>query len=160
MARILIDDIIRQLHELERGSLWFDQSFSGKLDPLPETVVFMQPVPGVHSVAEHVAHIVAWRKECIQRFSGEKYELMNTPKDWPSVDDLRAVGWPALMQQLNESTVELVRLFDGQNDTYLQKKFRDTEYNNHYLIEGILQHDIYHLGQIGVTLRLIAELGS
>jgi uncharacterized damage-inducible protein DinB len=158
MTRILINDIIRQLRELEEGSLWFDQSFKSKLDHLSTGVVFVQPVPGVHSVAEHVAHIIAWRKECIARFHGDKFDLMNTPADWPSVAELRGTGWPALKDQLYQSTHDLIRLFDGVDDTYLNKPFRDTTYNNHYLIEGILQHDIYHLGQIGVTLKLIDQV--
>lgn len=158
MARILIEDIIRQLHELEEGSLWFDQSFKGKLDHLPSDLVFVRPVPGVHCVAEHVSHMIAWRKECMARFNGNKFDLMNTPADWPEPENLQHIGWPSLKAQLYQSTLDLIRLFDGRDDEYLKVPFRDTEYNNHYLIEGILQHDIYHLGQIGVTLKLIDQV--
>ena len=158
MIRILIEDIIRQLRELESGSLWFDQSLRGKLDNLSPTVVFVRPVPGTHSVAEHVAHIIAWRRECIARFNGYKFDLMNTPEDWPGLEELELIGWSALKNELYQSTIDLIRLFDGHDDEYLKIPFRDTEYNNHYLIEGILQHDVYHLGQIGVMLKLIDQI--
>lgn len=155
MSKVLIEDIIRQLRELEDGSLWFDQSFKSKLDHLSAEVVFVRPVAGVHAVAEHVAHMIAWRQECLSRFNGNKFDLMNTPADWPRLEALQVTGWSALKDQLYQSTQDLIRLFDGRDDAYLKVPFRDTEYNNHYLIEGILQHDIYHLGQIGVTLKLI-----
>ena len=44
----------------------------------------------------------------------------------------------------------------NQNDDYLLLKYApETEHNNMYLIEGCLHHDIYHLGQIGLTIKLI-----
>lgn len=68
MSRVLINNLIRQLNELHDGSLWFDQSIKDKIDRLPSDLVFKRPVPLVHSVAEHVSHMLAWRKECMLRF--------------------------------------------------------------------------------------------
>ncbi len=155
MSRTLINDIIRQLNNLENGSLWFDQSFKDKLGNLSDEEAFAQPIPGVHSVAEHVSHMLAWRDECILRFKGSKRELMNSPEDWKDNGELRKIGWTTLLNALYESRKELIELFNNREDSYLETKFQDTEYNFHYLIEGIIQHDLYHLGQIGVTLKLL-----
>ncbi len=157
MSRVLINNIIRELNEIQEGSLWFDQSFKEKLDLLPEEIAFAKPLPQVHCVAEHVAHMLAWRKECLLRYNGQRTELMNGPEDWKDNESLRKTGWNHLKQALYDSRIDLIKLFDGKDDTYLDTPFPDTEYNNHYLIEGILQHDIYHLGQIGVTIKLLNE---
>ena len=155
MSRVLINNIIRQLNELQEGSLWFDQSFKDKIDNLSEDVVFVRPLPEVHSVAEHVSHMLEWRKECILRYKGGKTELMNSPEDWKDNAELKKSGWTNLKKALYDSRKELIELFTNQDDSYLDTRFRDTEYNFHYLIEGIIQHDLYHLGQIGVTIKLI-----
>ncbi len=158
MPRILIDNIIRQLNELETGSQWFDQSFKDKLGSLSDDDAFAKPIPEVHSVAEHVSHMLEWRKECILRFKGLKRELMNSPEDWRGNTELRKVGWNNLKNALYDSRVELVDLFNNQDDQYLEIRFLDTDYNFHYLIEGIIQHDLYHLGQIGVTVKLLKNI--
>lgn len=155
MSRILIEDIIRQLNNLQEGSLWFDQSFKDKFDKLPDESAFTRPLPEIHSVAEHVSHMLAWRKECVLRFKGGKTELMNAPTDWIDNTELRKLGWTNLKNALYDSRKELIELFANQDDAYLETRFRDTEYNFHYLIEGIIQHDLYHLGQIGVTIKLL-----
>jgi len=70
MALVLIKNIIRQLHEIQEGSLWFDQCFKDKIDGLSESQALTRPIPQVHSVAEHVSHMLEWRKECMIRFKG------------------------------------------------------------------------------------------
>jgi uncharacterized damage-inducible protein DinB len=155
MSQTIIKNIIRQLNELQDGSLWFDQSFKDKFDHLSEEDAFTRPWPQIHSVAEHVSHMLEWRKECIRRYQGMKTELMNAPDDWKNDTELREIGWTNLKNSLYHSRSELIDLIIHQDDTYLQTRFLDTEYNFHYLIEGIIHHDLYHLGQIGVTIKLV-----
>ena len=82
---------------------------------------------------------------------------MNSPDDWKDNVELSKFGWTNLKNALYDSRIELIELFVNQDDTYLESKFLGTEYNFHYLIEGIIQHDLYHLGQIGVTIKLLNE---
>ena len=80
---------------------------------------------------------------------------MNSPDDWKNINELSTLGWTNLKQALYNSRAELIDLIAGRDDTYLDTKFQDTDYNYHYLIEGIIQHDLYHLGQIGITIKLL-----
>ena len=157
MSRTLINNIIRQLNEIQDGSLWFDQCFKDKFAHLTDDDAFTRPMPQIHSVAEHVSHMLEWRKECILRFNGRKTELMNSPDDWKDNVELSKIGWTNLKNALFDSRIDLIELFENRDDTYLETRFLDTEYNFHYLIEGIIQHDLYHLGQIGVTIKLLKE---
>lgn len=155
MHQVLIKDIIRQLHEIQDGSLWFDQCFKGKIGNLSDAEALSRPIPQVHSVAEHVSHILEWRKECLLRFKGMKTDLMNSPEDWKDNIELSKIGWTNLKNAFYESTLTLIHTLENQDDAYLETKFQDTDYNFHYLIEGIIQHDLYHLGQIGITIKLL-----
>ena len=155
MAQVLIKNIIRQLHEIQEGSLWFDQCFKDKIDGLSDAEALTSPIPQVHSVAEHVSHMLEWRKECMIRFNGLRTELMNSPDDWKDNIELSKIGWTELKNAFYNSQLELIRLMESQDDTFLETKFLDTDYNFHYLIEGIIHHDLYHLGQIGVTIKLL-----
>lgn len=155
MSDSLIKDIIRQLQELQEGSRWFDQCFKDKIGQLTEAEAFAVPYPGIHSVAEHLSHIIEWRKECLLRFKGERTDLMNSPDDWKDNTTLQQIGWTALLETFYQSTVTLIAALKDKDDSFLEIPFRDEGYNFHYIIEGIIQHDLYHLGQIGVTLRLL-----
>lgn len=158
MSNILVNNFIRQFNELENGSLWFDQSFRDKLEKLTEAEVFEKPLPKVHSIAEHVAHILAWRKECLLRFEGRRTDLMNAPEDWKDNALLQEIGWLELKRSLYESTQSMIKLIEGKDDDFLDTHFQNEEYTYKYLLEGIIHHDVYHLGQMGVTLRLINRI--
>jgi uncharacterized damage-inducible protein DinB len=157
MSRVLIENIIRQLHQIQEGSLWFDQCFKDKMDNLSDSEALTRPIPQVHSVAEHVSHILEWRKECLLRFKGQRTDLMNSANDWKDNIELNKLGWANLKNLFYESTVTLIAALQNEDDTYLETKFLDTDYNFHYLIEGIIQHDLYHLGQIGITIKLLPK---
>ena len=158
MPSTLINNFIRQLKELQEGSLWFDQSLKDKLENLTESTAFARPHPAVHCVAEHVAHMLEWRKECIERVKGGYTDLMNSAADWQAITALRAIGWTELKRLLYQSTTDMIALIEAKEDIYLDTPFLDTEYTYKYLVEGIIEHDIYHLGQIGVTLRLLQDV--
>lgn len=155
MAQVLINNIIRQLYEIQEGSLWFDQCFKEKIDKLSDAEALTRPHPQIHSVAEHVSHMLEWRKECMIRFNGQRTELMNSPEDWKDNSMLGKIGWAQLKNDFYNSQSALIDHMKSKDDTYLEIKFADTEYNFHYLIEGIIHHDLYHLGQIGVTIKLL-----
>ncbi|MDX2046683.1 MAG: hypothetical protein SFU87_07835 [Chitinophagaceae bacterium] len=157
MSGVLIKNLIRQLYEIQNGSLWFDQCFKEKIDSLQETEALTRPISQIHSVAEHVSHILEWRKECMLRFNGQKTDLMNSPDDWKNNIALGKIGWTNLKNLFYQSTVTLITALENKDDAYLETKFLDTGYTFHYLIEGIIQHDLYHLGQIGITIKLLNQ---
>ncbi len=157
MSQLLIKNLLRQLRELQEGSLWFDQSVRLKIDSLTDQEALTRPHPQIHSVAEHISHMLAWRNECLLRFKGGRTELMNSPEDWKDNLELSKIGWNRLKNLFYESTDTLIKALENQDDAYLDTPFQDTEYNFHYLIEGILQHDLYHLGQIGITIKLLKK---
>ena len=82
---------------------------------------------------------------------------MHSRDDWKDNIELDKMGWANLKIAFYESQAELIRLIENQDDTYLEKKNSASECNFHYLIEGIIHHDLYHLGQIGITIKLLNE---
>lgn len=155
MAQILIKNIVRQLQEVQEGSLWFDQCFKDKIEGLAATEAFTRPLQQVHSVAEHISHLLEWRKECMIRFNGLRTDLMNSPDDWKDNTELSKNGWIQLKNAFYDSQSDLIHLIESQDDSFLETPFLDTDYNFHYLFEGIIHHDLYHLGQIEVTIKLL-----
>ena len=157
MSQVLIKNLIRQLNEIHDGALWFDECFKNKIDNLSEAEALARPMPQIHSVAELVSHCLAWRKECMLRFQDLRTELMNSPEDWKNNTELSKMGWTNLKNSFYKSKAELIQLIEDKDDIFLETINHVSDCTYHYLIEGIIHHDLYHLGQIGVTIKLLNE---
>jgi uncharacterized damage-inducible protein DinB len=144
--------------ELFDGGNWLEESFRGKLAHLSQEQVFTQPLPGVHSVAEQVAHCTYWRRAGAARLGGnfDYPTSMESPDNWPALNQLCAQGWPALWQELADTQAQLVQALLVADDAWLQREYAPGK-TLHQLVEGLLEHDVYHLGQIGLVLRMINQ---
>ena len=151
-----ITDYVRQLQGNLDGNNWLDENYQNKLENVDAEQVFTRPLPEIHSVAELVAHVLIWRKESIKRLTGIQSELTaDHPENWRNNDELKTIGWRRLKNELFESQEELIELLKQKQDHYLTDNQYTAGYSYQFLIEGLIHHDIYHLGQIGITTKLL-----
>ena len=159
---ILIDNIIHQLKEVQEGKPWIGTSFYRKLDQIMEDEAFLRPLPDLHSVAEIISHLTAWRKETIVKIRTGKGSLTDeSEENWLGNDILRKTGWSKLKTDYRNSLSELIDLLQARDDDFLDEKYYDADFKGHYnygfVIYGMLHHDIYHLGQLGIIIRFLKE---
>lgn len=158
MENKLINNFVQQLKNNNEGSSWLDENFSKKLENVNEENAFIRPLPEIRSVAELAAHILIWRIEGIKKLQGVKsYVTMDSPENWRTNEELKIIGWKKLKANLLESQTELVNLLADKTDAYLEENDYVPGYSYKYLVEGLIHHDIYHLGQIGITLKLLNQ---
>ncbi|RYG04887.1 MAG: DinB family protein [Chitinophagaceae bacterium] len=158
MTNTNVKRYIAQIQQLYYGQSWLDEDFEKKLKLLNEETAFIRPGGYIHSVAEVVSHIVEWRKDLIERFrSGNRNTLkMDSPLNWRDNESLRLDGWAMLMESLSKSQIELVKLLEQKDDDFLNRKWRDDDTYD-WLIAGLIQHDAYHLGQIGLIYKMMIK---
>jgi len=160
MNRILIENYIHQLSEIHSGSPWIDETFKKKIDALSDEDVFAKPHSQVHSVAEQVSHLTEWRKVIAGALAGFPYEsIFDTPANWKSNDELKKMGWGKLKKEFYESHQEIISLLEKQQDAWLGKVYAGG-YKMKYLVEGLMHHDLYHLGQIGIAIKFLKNLNG
>lgn len=157
-----IKSIGRQLSAVHNGQIWAGSTFTKKLDAIAENQVFIRPIPSVHSIAEIMAHIISWRKDAILKIKTGKGELTDShPEVWPSNETLKAIGWGKIREEDRSTLQELLELLDDKDDSFLDELYYDPEFSGNYpysfVLEGMLHHDIYHLGQIGLVIKLLKE---
>ena len=150
-----INNYIRQIRQLYEGGSWQGESYSAKLKDVNEQTAFAQPVSGNHSVAEILWHVVFWRTIILRRIGGEIEfsEKTKEEQNFLSPESLSKKGWSNLIKEFNQSQKKLVELLESQNDDFLDNKYQDDNFD--YLIEGIIHHDVYHLGQIGLVISIL-----
>jgi uncharacterized damage-inducible protein DinB/heme-degrading monooxygenase HmoA len=152
-----INSYIRQFEQLYSGGSWQDESFEAKLQDLTEETAFMLPLPGVHCIAEIMWHSLYWRTVLIKRMEGnygyrdetvDKYNFL-------SIETLKQKGWNNLWNEWKESQEQIIQYLKEKTDRYPEEKITGKD-SLEYIVEGIIQHDIYHLGQIGLVKKIMS----
>lgn len=135
---------------------WFGDGFRSKIDQLTNEEAFTKPLPALHSVAELISHSIEWKREGIRQLQSALPQLtMNSPENWKSNEELKKVGWEKLRADFYTAVNELVELLETKNDAFLEQLTADKRYKYRFLLEGLLDHDVYHLGQIAITIKLL-----
>lgn len=155
MENKLITNLVQQIANIQDQEIWLDENFKKKIDEISEDQAFFRPLPELHSVAELISHLLVWRKECILRINGKTGKLtMDSPENWKTNRELKTTGWNKLKADFYKSTEEIIKLIKNQPDQYLNNEYKKG-YKFKYLIEGLIHHDLYHLGQIGITIKFL-----
>ncbi len=155
----LITAIIDQMEQIHQGKGWIGVNFQNKVQGLSDIDFFAQ-VNGMHSIAEILSHLTTWRVETILKIkTGEGSITDDDPSNWKGNEDLRKVGKDEILRKHVKSLSELIGLLKQKNDDFLDEIYYDTDFKSNYpydfLIQGMLQHDIYHLGQIALLIKCL-----
>lgn len=153
---IRVSSYINQFQQIFNGHPWLDESFSKKLDNLSEEQAFSRSPDHNHCVAEVVSHLTAWRNEVLRRLINNSSERKLTEEsydNWKLLTELQQAGWQQLYTDLKKSQEQLIDFLRSINDSFLDGQLAETAFNKEYFVAGILHHDLYHLGQIGLILK-------
>lgn len=157
-----IENIINQLKEVQSGKLWIGSTFDSKLNQVDKNVVFVRPIENLHSIAEIISHLTLWRKETILKIqTGKGSKTDDCKENWLTNDELKIVGWDKIKSEYDRTLVELIDLLNSKEDEFLSELYYDTDFKGDFeysfVINGMLHHDIYHLGQLGIIIKYLKK---
>jgi uncharacterized damage-inducible protein DinB len=141
-----------QLRRSFQGEAWHGPSLMEALDGITAEQAAARPIRGAHSIEELVRHLLATYGLVLRRLQGNGAQL--TPEeDWPQTQS----AWQETVSALRRANAELcecVRGFDSAAlDEQLVRESPTTAYQNFI---GIVEHDLYHAGQIMLMKRALA----
>ena len=79
--------------------------------------------------------------------------LVGSVKDWSPVSDATEAQWTTAKDHLFLSAERLAQAIEGFGDARLLETVAGREYDFYYLFHGIVQHSLYHGGQIAILKR-------
>jgi len=153
--------LVDQLEREHSGEPWHGTSLVGILSGITARQAAARPVADAHTIWELVLHLTAWKGEVRRRLGGAP---AGTPSegDWPELPSSpTAEAWRQALDALEEAHRALVdtiaRIPDEQlseltNDPRVDEGSADTYFQ---LVQGILQHDVYHSGQIALLKKAL-----
>jgi hypothetical protein len=143
--------IADQLRRAFDREAWHGPSLREVLAGVTAKQAVARPLPSGHTIWEVVLHIDVWAGAALEAADGIPMpKLFGTEKDWPAVADVRPAAWKsatALLFQTGERLASAIQEFD---DARLTDIVPGREYDFYYLFHGIVQHSLYHGGQIAL----------
>ncbi len=116
-----------------------------------------RPLPSVHNIQELVVHIDFWVNAALEATRGVKMPpIAGKTADWPSVSDPSAEGWFTCQDRLFHHVEELARAVERLDDAKLPQTVPGREYDFYRLFHGVVQHSLYHAGQIAMLKKAIS----
>jgi uncharacterized damage-inducible protein DinB len=147
-----IERIEGQLRLAFEGGAWHGPGVLEILDGVNAKQAASHPLPGVHSIWELVVHIAAWEDACRRRLGGDRAEL-STSEDWPSVTDHTEGAWAITRFALIEGHRKLRESIAFLTEARLDEPILQNMPSVYVTIHGVIQHDIYHAGQIAILKK-------
>ncbi len=140
---------VTKLKVIYNGEPFFGESLKSRLTSLTEQQALKQPKPGEHSIAELISHMDYWRRSLIHSITGDSSVSFSgdDPENWPDLNTLKERSWKKILHDFHTTQELLVKTLERHPT--LPDPVMET-------LEGTLEHDIYHMGQIGIVKKMVS----
>jgi hypothetical protein len=150
-----LDAILQQYDDTMRGDAWYGDAVGKILDGIDARCAAAQPLPAVHSIWQLVMHMEFWETVAVQRLSRKVTPdlTLNFPQT-PVADEQQ---WKKTLERFRHSNGEFRRAISTLDPAKLDDKTPDGKYSFRWEVCGVIQHHIYHAGQISLLKKAYAE---
>ena len=142
-----------QIRRAFNGEAWHGTALRELLAGLTAREASARPIRRAHTIWELVLHITTWREVVIRRIGGEPYGELPASEDWTSVPKAAAGAWKRTLADLDRSQRRLLSAVGTLTDRRLTTRVSGATYDFYVMLHGIVQHDVYHAGQIALIKK-------
>lgn len=136
------------------GSPWIDVNIADTLKDISAIQAAIK-LKGLNSIWQIVNHLIAWRETCLLRIKGKTVQAPAT-NFIEEITDISERAWKETQKRFEDSQAAIILFLAETNDLILDKMYAPGKLNYYEHLQGILQHDAYHLGQIVLLKKLTA----
>jgi uncharacterized damage-inducible protein DinB len=117
---------------------------------------FKKITKSAHSLAELLYHRLTWGDFTLNRIEGIKEMNVSffEKTDWREIDP-SVHTWEHGLSGYKKVHEKIIELLEQKDDEFLDQQVGHRNYNFRFLLNGLIQHNIYHAGQIAYLKKLI-----
>ncbi len=141
-----------QLRRSYEGGAWHGPAVTEILAGITPQQAAARPIAGAHTIGEIVLHMAAWKSVVARRIAGEIVSQVPDDVDWPPFTTSDE-AWRAAEHRLAAAHDQLLRARRGLSEADLDLPPYDKASTRYVQLHGIIQHDLYHAGQIAVLKK-------
>jgi uncharacterized damage-inducible protein DinB len=140
----------RQLRASWKGPAWHGPSLTEVLADVDAATAARAPLAGAHTIWELVRHISLWASVGRRTLEGAPYPKLEPPDDWPRPEG----EWKDALAELDREQKALIDAVRAMPVSRLEQPVTDRNgYTFYVLLHGIIQHNLYHAGQIALLKK-------
>jgi uncharacterized damage-inducible protein DinB len=154
-----LPDFIDQTHRITSGDPWYGDAILTVLAGVTHEQAAARPIPNAHSIWELVLHMQSWVREVTRRLQVGRWQEP-ADGDWPKPPSPSADNWRKAVAELEQAHRGLLAALEtfpeqrlGEQLGQERNQALGTGVSYAQMLHGILQHDAYHLGQIGLLRK-------
>lgn len=146
--------IIKTFQNTLSGQPWFGRSVYEILGEIKPADVYKKPAGNGHSLIELLYHMINWAEFTLGRLEKREKNTADFENlDWRTIDS-SAHSWEKGLKEFKEIHQKIIVILESKNDDFLKEMVDDRKYNYRFLLNGLVQHNIYHLGQIAYINKM------
>jgi|EndMetStandDraft_4_1072995.scaffolds.fasta_scaffold04089_4 uncharacterized damage-inducible protein DinB len=149
------------LQTILSGDAWYGSPVYEIVENVTFEAAYEKPPGSIHNIAEIVLHMIAWTEEVMDRMNGLTAGIP-TSGDWPETGAPDEQKWQNYVDDLKLVNVNLIGVIQNFPQEQWDEPIKDernremgTGVSYEELINGLIQHHIYHSGQIALLNRII-----
>lgn len=152
-----IQSLIHDFREVLSGEPWYGRSVYAILDEIDPSIVYKKPNENSHSLIELIYHSLTWAAftlKCLEH--ADEQEISSIKQlDWREINPAIHV-WEKAVATFKATHEQIIQVLETKTDDFLEAKVNSRNFNFRVLLNGLLDHDIYHLGQIAYVKKLLS----
>jgi hypothetical protein len=148
-----IDRIAKQLEKTFTGRAWHGPAVEEVLQGVTAEVA-AAPSPGDHTIWQIVEHMTFWEDTARRWLAGDR----TRPEDedsWKPVTDTSEPAWQATLERQRKAHAAMLAQVAKLDDGRLSEKLFDDMPSVYAILHGVVQHNVYHAGQIAVLRKAV-----
>jgi uncharacterized damage-inducible protein DinB len=144
--------IAEQLRRAFEGEAWHGPSLFELLEDVDAARAAAKPIADAHSIWELALHIAVWDAAANRRLAGEKWQPEGLD-NFPLVPKPTEAAWRKTVAQVKRTHDALVKTVAALPESRLRERVPGKRYNFYFMLHGVVQHELYHAGQIAILKK-------
>jgi uncharacterized damage-inducible protein DinB len=151
-----IERILDQLKRAYEGNAWHGPAVREALDGVTAAQAHARPLQNAHSIWELAQHIAVWEDVGRRRLEGDRAPIaISSTEDWPPADDVSEAAWDQAKAALDRGHRALVETIARVSESRLDVPVFEGMSTVYVTLHGVIQHDLYHAGQIAMLKKAV-----
>jgi uncharacterized damage-inducible protein DinB len=145
--------IADQLRRAFYGAAWHGPSLRELLEDIDAAAAGAKPLPDAHSIWELLLHVAVWDGVAARRLQGAKCQPTGI-KNFPGVPKRPTeAAWRKAVARTKQTHDALVKTVAALPESRLRERVPGKRYSFLHMLHGVVQHELYHAGQIAILKK-------
>ena len=148
--------IIKSFESTLSGQPWFGRAVYEILEEVDEGKANIKPNGSDHSMIELLWHMNVWAEFVLGSLENKTVDEMKAieANDWREID-LKVHTWKKGMEHFKSTHKKITNLLNQKDDDFLSEIVPTRKFNFRFMLNGLVQHNIYHLGQVAYVKKML-----